>query len=94
MDQKQFDTNKALLEYLEFLRNSFRIWMQSTTTVQNLGEMILTSAIEQSEEGYNEWRKILNNWVEDCKKSSQYFQNTIERDLKEMEEFLSSRKKQ
>jgi hypothetical protein len=68
--------------------------MQSTTTVQNLGEMILTSAIEQSEEGYNEWRKILNNWVEDCKKSSQYFQNTIERDLKEMEEFLSSRKKQ
>ena len=93
MDQQEFDTNKAWLEYLEFLRNSFRIWIQATNIVQNLGETILTSVIDQSEEGYYEWQKIITNWVEDCKKSCQYFQNTIERDLKEMEDFLSSREK-
>jgi hypothetical protein len=91
MDNKQYDTNKAWVGYLEFLRNSFRIWIQATNSVQDVGEKMLESAIQQSEEGYKEWQKLVNNWSEDCKKSCRYYQNTIERNLKEMEEFLSHR---
>jgi hypothetical protein len=91
MNERQFNSNKAWLDYLEFLRSSFRIWIRVTDSVQDVGEKMLESARQPSEEGYEDWQKLVANWAEDCKKSCRYYQNTIERNLKEMEEFLSHR---
>ena len=91
MDKAEFGVEKAGLEYVNFMRNSFRTWMDGATLMQNQGERLLEVVVKQGQVGYEEGSKILREWVSGSKKASDEFQKTIEANLSKVEDFLSKR---
>jgi polyhydroxyalkanoate synthesis regulator phasin len=91
MDKLEFGVEKAGLEYVNFMRNSFRNWMDGATLMQNQGERLLEVVVKQGQAGYDEGSKILREWVSGSKKASDEFQKTIEANLAKLEDYLSKR---
>jgi len=91
MDKPEFGVEKAGLEYVNFMRNSFRTWMDGATLMQNQGETLLGMVLKQGDAGYEEGSKVLREWVSGSKKASDEFQKTIEANLSKVEDFLSKR---
>jgi len=91
MDKLEFGVEKAGLEYVNFMRNSFRNWMDGATLMQNQGERLLEVVVKQGQAGYDEGSKILREWVSGSKKASEEFQKTIEANLAKLEDYLSKR---
>ena len=91
MDKAEFGVEKAGLEYVSFMRDSFRTLMDGVTLMQNQGERVLEMALKQGQAGYGERSKILQEWVATYKKAGEQFQGTIEANLAKLEEFLSKR---
>ena len=91
MDKLEFGVEKAGLEYVNFMRNSLRNWMDGATLMQNQGERLLEVVVKQGQTGYDEGSKILREWVSGSKKASDEFQKTIEANLAKLEDYLSKR---
>ena len=91
MDKADFGMEKAGLEYVNFMMNSFRSWMDSATLMQNQGERLLEAVVKQGQTGYEEGSKILREWVSGSKKASDEFQKTIEGYLVKSEDYLTKR---
>jgi hypothetical protein len=91
MQKPEFGVEKVGLEYVNFMRNSFRTWMEGVTLMQNQGERVLEMALRQGQAGYGERSKILQEWVAAYKKAGEQFQGTIEANLAKLEEFLSKK---
>ena len=88
MQKPDFGVEKAGLEYVSFMRDSFRTLMDSVTLMQNQGETLLEMVLKQGDAGYDEGSKVLSEWVATYKKASEQFQGTIEANLAKLEEFL------
>ena len=88
MQKPDFGVEKAGLEYVSFMRDSFRTLMDGVTLMQNQGEMLLEMVLKQGDAGYDEGSKVLSEWVATYKKASEQFQGTIEANLAKLEEFL------
>ena len=91
MDKLEFGVEKAGLEYVNFMRNSLRNWMDGATLMQNQGERLMEVVVKQGQAGYDEGSKILREWVSGSKKASDEFQKTIEANLAKLEDYLSKR---
>lgn len=91
MDKLEFGVEKAGLEYVNFMRNSFRNWMDGAAMLQTQGERLLETALTQGQTRYDEGTKVTREWVASYKKASDEFQKTIEANLAKLEDYLSKR---
>ena len=91
MQKPEFGVEKAGLEYVSFMRDSFRTLMDGVTLMQNQGETLLGMVLKQGDAGYEEGSKVLREWVATYKKASEQFQSTFEANVAKLEEFLPKR---
>src|SRR4030067_568641 len=56
MQKPEFGVEKAGLEYVSFMRDSFRTLMDGVTLMQNQGETLLGMVLKQGDAGYEEGR--------------------------------------
>ena len=91
MEKQEFGAAKMGLEYIKFMRNSFRTWMESATLIQGQSERLLNLMVKQSEAGYEEWKNVIREGADNYKKGREQFQSTVEENLAKMEGFLSKK---
>jgi len=89
MQKQEFGAEKMGLEYVKFMRNSFRTSMESANLMQDQGERLLNLMVKQGEAGYEELSKALGEWADNYKRAREQFQSTVEENLAKLEEFLS-----
>ena len=91
MPEQGFGADKVALEYINFMRNSFRTSMESTKLMQEEGERLLGMLVKQGQTGYEEGSKILNEWTDNYKKASDQFKSNIEASLAKLEELVTKK---
>lgn len=91
MKEQGLGAEKAGLEYVNFMRSSFRTWMESVTLMQDQGERLLDLILKQGVTGYEEGKKALGEWTVNYKKASEQFKSSVEENLTKLEEFLSKK---
>jgi len=87
----EFGFEKVGLEYINFMRNSFRTWMESATLVQDQGTRVLDLILKQGQTGYEETSKTIREWTDSYKKALEQFKKTVEDNFAKMEESLSKK---
>ena len=91
MQNPEFGFEKVGREYVDFMRNSFRTWMESATLMQDQGTRLLDLILKQGQTGYDETSKTVREWTHNYKKALEQFQNTVEDNFTKIEESLSKK---
>jgi len=91
MKEEGLGAEKVGLEYVNFMRNSFRTWMENVSLMQDQGERLLNLTLKQGETGYEEGKKTFGEWTANYKKASEQFKSSVEENLAKLEEFLSQK---
>ncbi len=87
----EFGFEKVGLEYINFMRNSFRTWMESIALMQGQGERLLETVLKQGQAGYDEGGKTIREWANNSKRAREQFQGTVEENLAKLEKLLSKK---
>jgi len=91
MKEQGLGAEKVGLEYVRFMRSSFRTWVESAALMQIQGEKLLDLILKQGVTGYDEGKKALDEWRANYKKAVEQFQSSVEENLTKLEEFLSKK---
>lgn len=91
MPGQEFGAEKVGLEYISFMRNSFRTSMESAKLMQEEGERLLNTLFQQGQVRYEDSAKTLREWTDSYKKASEQFQSNVEANLAKLEELLAKK---
>jgi uncharacterized protein YnzC (UPF0291/DUF896 family) len=91
MPEQEFGADKVAMEYINFMRNSFRTSIESTKMMQEEGERLLNMLLKQGQARYEESSKTISEWTDSYKKASEEFQGNIEANLAKLEKLITKK---
>lgn len=91
MPEQGFGADKVAMEYINFMRNSFRTSMESAKLMQEEGQRLINTLLQQGQVRYEEGSKTLSEWTDSYNKASEQFQSNVEANLAKLEELLTKK---
>jgi hypothetical protein len=79
---------KIAKQMLDFQKSTFDNTFSAMLLVQEQGERMLGIALEQSPWVPQEGKKVINEWINACKKGQEDFRKTMDESFKKVEAFF------
>jgi polyhydroxyalkanoate synthesis regulator phasin len=87
MDQKYL-----LKQIIEFQKATFDNSFNALATLQEQGETMISTSLNQAEWLPEEGKKVIKDWLDNYKKARTEFKNTVDGNFKKVQEFFDSTK--
>jgi polyhydroxyalkanoate synthesis regulator phasin len=80
--------NKWAEELVGFMQSSFETTMSTVSTLQNQGEKILNTVLDQGVVAQQEGRKVLTEWAGMAKKGSEDYKKLMAENMHKVSDFF------
>ncbi len=87
MDQKYL-----FKQIIDFQKATFDNSFNALTTLQEQGETMITTSLNQAEWLPEEGKKVIREWLETYKKARTEFKNTVDNNFKKVQDFFDGSK--
>lgn len=87
MDQKHL-----FKQIIDFQKATFENSFNALATLQEQGETMISTSLNQAEWLPEEGKKVIKEWLDNYKKARTEFKNTVDGNFKKVQEFFDSAK--